>query len=126
MQYDKPGIESDCVCKNKRSRLSAELDDMLARNSQKLIIFAEHHPFKSYGIHGGYFTLKQHIFPLTEAKPKSLLSFTGYRFHLSNYKKCFWNCAGFATSPHYQNMIERFARRFKKTFKCYLSCRPRA
>ncbi len=67
-EYDKPGIESDCSAKT-REQVVSELDDMLERNSQKLILFAEHHPLKSYGIHGGYFTWKQHIFPFTDAKP---------------------------------------------------------
>jgi hypothetical protein len=68
-EYDKPGIESDCSAKTQEQVLS-ELGDMVQRNSQKLILFAEHHPLKSYGIHGGYFTLKQHLFPLTDANPK--------------------------------------------------------
>ena len=68
-EYDKPGIESDCSAKT-QDQVISELDDMVERNSQKLILFAEHHPLKSYGIHGGYFTWKQHLFPLTDAKPK--------------------------------------------------------
>ena len=67
-QYDKPGVESDCDAKTKEQAI-AILGDMLTKNSNKLILFAEHHPLKSYGIHGGYFTLKQYIFPFTDAKP---------------------------------------------------------
>lgn len=66
--YDKPGIESDCPYKTKDEVLN-QIDDILSRNAKKLVLFACHHPFKSYGIHGGYFTLKQHIFPFTEMKP---------------------------------------------------------
>jgi hypothetical protein len=68
-QHDKPGIESDCPYKTKTEILS-QLEDILARNSKKLVVLACHHPFKSFGIHGGFFTLKQHIFPLTEMWPK--------------------------------------------------------
>ena len=67
--YDKPGIESDCPFKTKAEVLT-QLDDLLSRNSKKLVLFAVHHTFRSYGIHGGYFTIKQHIFPLTDVKPK--------------------------------------------------------
>ncbi len=67
-EEDKPGIESDCPTKTKDEVIS-ELDDVLSKNSKKLIILATHHPFKSYGPHGGYFTLKQHIFPFTDIKP---------------------------------------------------------
>jgi hypothetical protein len=67
-EYDKPGIESDCDCKTEDEVLN-RLEDIVNRNSKKLILFACHHPFKSFGPHGGYFTWKQHIFPLTEVKP---------------------------------------------------------
>lgn len=66
--YDKPGEESDCPYKTKLEVLN-QIEDILSKNSKKLVILACHHPFKSYGIHGGYFTLKQHIFPLTDVKP---------------------------------------------------------
>lgn len=64
-QYDKPGIESDCPFKTKSEVLTA-LDDILSRNSQKLVLLAMHHTFRSYSPHGGYFTLKEHIFPFTD------------------------------------------------------------
>ncbi|UEG49100.1 metallophosphoesterase [Ferruginibacter lapsinanis] len=66
---DKPGIESDCPYKTKAEVL-VQLDDILSRNSQKLVILAFHHTFRSYSPHGGYFTIKQHIFPFTDAIPK--------------------------------------------------------
>ena len=65
---EKPGIESDCSTKTPEQFYS-ELNDMLNRNSKKLIILACHHTLKSYGIHGGYFPIKTHIFPLTDIKP---------------------------------------------------------
>lgn len=64
---EKPGIESDCPQKTKEEVL-LELEDILSKNDRKLVLFACHHPFKSNGIHGGYFTLKQHIFPLTDLR----------------------------------------------------------
>ncbi|MBI5857932.1 MAG: BamA/TamA family outer membrane protein [Sphingobacteriales bacterium] len=68
--YDKPEIESDCKCKTP-DELATQIGDIVAKNSKKLIIIACHHPFKSYGPHGGYYTLKQHLFPFTDLK-KSL------------------------------------------------------
>jgi len=68
-QYDKPGIESDCPYKTK-AEILLQLDDMLSRNSNKLVLLAMHHPFKSYSPHGGYYTIKQHIFPFTDIIPK--------------------------------------------------------
>ncbi|GAB3016436.1 BamA/TamA family outer membrane protein [Spirosoma pulveris] len=67
--YAKPGADSDCNCKN-QDEVIARLTDIAYRNKGKAIIVATHHPFRSYGIHGGYYTLKQHIFPLTEFSSK--------------------------------------------------------
>lgn len=66
--YDKPGVESDCPYKTPFEVLN-QIEDILSKNANKLVVLACHHPFKSFGIHGGYFTVKQHIFPLTDAKP---------------------------------------------------------
>lgn len=67
-EYDRPGIESDCPYKTK-DEIITQLEDLLDKNSDKIILLATHHPFKSYGPHGGYFTLKQHIFPFTDVIP---------------------------------------------------------
>ena len=67
-QNDKPGIESGCPYKTEDEIITA-LKEIVARHSDKLIILAMHHPFYSNSIHGGYYTLKQHIFPLTEVNP---------------------------------------------------------
>jgi len=64
---DKPGIESDCEFKTADEVIS-ELEDILNKNFNKLVILATHHPFKSNGPHGGYFTIKQHVFPFTDSR----------------------------------------------------------
>ena len=63
--YDKPGPTSGCACTTE-SEARARLADILHRNKGKAIVVATHHPLRSYGVHGGYYTLKQHLFPLTE------------------------------------------------------------
>ncbi|HEX6426594.1 MAG TPA: BamA/TamA family outer membrane protein [Niastella sp.] len=67
--YDKPGIEWDCECKT-ASEFMLQLSELLRKNHNKLVIMACHHPFMSNGIHGGYFGLKQHIFPFTDLRKK--------------------------------------------------------
>jgi len=67
-EKDKPGIESDCEYKTE-SEVLIQLSELLSKNSTKLVLLATHHPFKSNGPHGGYFTLKQHIFPFTDVNP---------------------------------------------------------
>lgn len=66
---EKPGIESDCPYKTE-DQFYRELDDIIGDNKDKLVVLACHHTFKSHGAHGGYFTLKQHIFPFTDLNPK--------------------------------------------------------
>ncbi|GAB3901385.1 metallophosphoesterase [Larkinella knui] len=66
--WDKPGEESDCEAKDLPSFLLL-LDDVLARNQTKKVVLAGHHPMYSHGEHGGYFTLKDHLFPLTDLNP---------------------------------------------------------
>lgn len=54
----------DCECKTKRDVLG-KLHDIVMRNRNKTLVFATHHPFNSYGSHGGYYSFKDHIFPFT-------------------------------------------------------------
>jgi Calcineurin-like phosphoesterase len=70
--FDKPGIESDCDCKTK-DELVTRIADLASRNAKKLVILACHHPFRSNGVHGGFFTWKQHIFPFTDIFPKAYI-----------------------------------------------------
>ena len=103
---EKPGIESDCPYKTKAEVLT-QLDDILSRNDSKLVIFATHHPPRSYGPHGGYFKLKQHIFPFTDVYSNLYipLPIIGSAYPLTR--------AVFGTSqdlkhPEYQAMINSF------------------
>ncbi|GAC1596087.1 MAG: metallophosphoesterase [Hymenobacter sp.] len=43
----------------------AQLEDIIARNKDKNIVVVGHHPLFSDGVHGGYFTLGDHIFPIS-------------------------------------------------------------
>jgi len=43
----------------------AQLEDVIKRNADKHILVVAHHPLFSDGIHGGYFTLADHLFPLS-------------------------------------------------------------
>ncbi|MBC7904116.1 MAG: metallophosphoesterase, partial [Gemmatimonadaceae bacterium] len=65
---ERPGVESDCECKTE-DEVAAALGDIIHAHRDKLVVLAMHHPFYTHGKHGGYFTFKQHIFPLTEVNP---------------------------------------------------------
>ncbi|WP_053223366.1 metallophosphoesterase [Roseivirga seohaensis] len=61
---DKPAEGSDCEAITIVD-VMANFQDALKRNAHKKVIVASHHPKYTYGIHGGIFSLKDHIFPLT-------------------------------------------------------------
>ena len=64
-KYDKPlAPDNDCTSAS-RLDLIQQVEDIVIRNRGKHIVLAQHHPLFSNGRHGGYFTLKDYIFPLT-------------------------------------------------------------
>ena len=67
-ENQRPGAQSGCACKSEKDVLNA-LKDIISTYPDKLIVLAMHHPFYTHGEHGGYYTIKQHIFPLTDLSP---------------------------------------------------------
>ena len=67
-QAEKTGISSDCESQTQEEVVTS-LKEIISIHSDKLLIVAMHHPFYTHGPHGGYYTLKQHIFPFTDIKP---------------------------------------------------------
>ncbi|MBB6610106.1 metallophosphoesterase [Pontibacter sp. Tf4] len=49
------------------------LNNLLRRNRHQRIVVAGHHPLYSNALHGGKFTIKQHVFPLTAAHKRFLI-----------------------------------------------------
>jgi hypothetical protein len=64
--FRKNNPDGECDCKTKKEVLE-RLEELEYKNRNKIVLLASHHPFQSYGVHGGVFTLKDHIFPLTVA-----------------------------------------------------------
>jgi hypothetical protein len=62
--YNKSNPNGQCECRTKDEVL-VKMEQLLEENKDKVILLASHHPFQSYGPHGGYFNLRNHIFPLT-------------------------------------------------------------
>lgn len=62
--YDKQNPDGDCDCRTKDDIL-VRMEQLLEENKDRVILLASHHPFQSYGPHGGYFNLRNHLFPLT-------------------------------------------------------------
>ena len=108
---DKPGVESDCEYKTEDEVIS-ELEDILNRNYKKLVLLATHHPFKSNGPHGGYFTWKQHIFPFTEMREKLYipLPIIGSAYPIA---RSVFGTPQDIKHPSYTNMINRIMEAVK-------------
>jgi hypothetical protein len=63
--YKKEDAGVNCSCRT-REDVAVKLKKIADENTGKILLLAAHHPFQSYGSHGGYYTLKQHLFPLTD------------------------------------------------------------
>jgi hypothetical protein len=50
-----------------------QLDDIIRKNSGSNILVVAHHPMYSDGVHGGYFTLLDHLFPISIVHKFALL-----------------------------------------------------
>lgn len=64
--HDKPGPESACEART-IDEFTTELRQIVETHPNQLLVLVMHHPMYTYGVHGGAYTLKQHIFPLAEA-----------------------------------------------------------
>lgn len=100
---EKTGIESDCSTKNEEEVIE-ELKEIVNKNYDKLVIIAMHHPFKSNGPHGRYFSLKQHIFPFTDMNKKLYipLPIIGSIYPIT---RSVFGSSQDIPNPRYQNMI---------------------
>lgn len=68
--YRRSEGEKDGCSVSDEDELLKELGVVLKDNADKRIIVAGHHPFITYGSHGGYFPLQDHLFPFTRLNSK--------------------------------------------------------
>ncbi|MCB0616368.1 MAG: metallophosphoesterase, partial [Phaeodactylibacter sp.] len=62
---DEYEVNDGCEIKS-REMFREYVEEAIKGNRNKNVLIAIHHPPHTYGPHGGQFTLKQHIFPLTD------------------------------------------------------------
>lgn len=62
--HQRSSDDVECEC-NTEEQVLEKLSELRYRHQTKTILLAGHHPFQSYGVHGGYYSLKDHLFPLT-------------------------------------------------------------
>ncbi|PWJ58175.1 calcineurin-like phosphoesterase family protein [Dyadobacter jejuensis] len=77
MDWDKePKMNDGCEIKN-REHFKFVFENVIRKYRSKKVVIAMHHPPYTYGPHGGRFTWKQHLFPLTEMKPNLYIPLPG-------------------------------------------------
>jgi hypothetical protein len=62
---EEPLINNGCEARNKES-FKFVFENVVRKYKNKNVVIALHHPPYTYGPHGGGFTVKQHLFPLTD------------------------------------------------------------
>ena len=60
-------MNKGCEIKSRKAFLEA-MEDLFIKYKNDQIVVLMHHPMYTNGPHGGYYSLKQHLFPLTEVK----------------------------------------------------------
>jgi len=77
MDWDKePEINKGCETQSREDMIQLA-EAAFEKYKDRNIIVATHHPFRSYGSHGGYFNLKNHLFPGTMWKKNFYLPLPG-------------------------------------------------
>jgi len=64
-KYNKSIAPDNGCTASSRFDVIQQVQDIILRNKGKNIVIAEHHPLFSNGAHGGHYSLKDYIFPLT-------------------------------------------------------------
>lgn len=67
--HEKPGPGSSC---NGRTieEFATELKEIVAMHPNQLLLLVTHHPMYTFGVHGGDYTWREHLFPFTAINPK--------------------------------------------------------
>ncbi|HVU58767.1 MAG TPA: BamA/TamA family outer membrane protein [Puia sp.] len=102
---DRPGLQSGCSCKDENSIVTA-LKDIISTYPDRLIVVAMHHAFYTHGEHGGYYTIKQHIFPLTDRDPHLYIPLPVIGSIYPIARGVFGNIQD-TRNPRYKEMIEK-------------------
>jgi len=75
--WDKePEINDGCEMKSRKD-FAFYFEEVVRKHRSKNVVIAMHHPMYSYGPHGGHFTVKEHLFPLTQYKNKLYVPLPG-------------------------------------------------
>lgn len=109
---EKPGPESACSAKTMEEFVT-ELNEIIEAHKNQLFVLAMHHPFYTYGLHGGDYTWKDHIFPFTALSPNLYipLPVIGSAYPIA---RGFFGNVQDIYHPLYRNMIDEIENAMKK------------
>lgn len=62
------GAASGCPTADSAAFVAA-LSTALSEAGQRDVVILSHHPYRTHGVHGGHFTIVEHVFPLREIEP---------------------------------------------------------
>ncbi|GAA5219771.1 metallophosphoesterase [Membranihabitans marinus] len=71
---EEPKLNTGCEARN-RASFKFVFENAVRKYRNKNLVIAMHHPPYTYGPHGGKFTAKEHLFPLTEINPNLFIPF---------------------------------------------------
>ena len=112
-RWDKPNQEnSECAAANAIEVLQM-MEDIIVKHPEKKIVVAMHHPMYTYGNHGGFNTVKDHFFPLTELFPKLYIPLPVIGSIYPMFRKVFGNIQD-VSHPQYRAMRNSMVRIFEK------------
>ncbi|MCJ8208519.1 metallophosphoesterase [Mucilaginibacter sp. RS28] len=109
--FSKANPEADCDC-NTEDEIIARFKELLAKNRDKVIMLADHHPFYTYGHHGGYYNLVDYFFPLTSVNRKLYIPLPVIGA-IYPFVRGTFSVAEDKGHPLYKTMIERINGVFK-------------
>ncbi|MGV8880174.1 MAG: metallophosphoesterase [Sphingobacteriaceae bacterium] len=89
-----------------------ELESIMERNKQKRILVLGHYPIYSYSMHGGKFTWRHHIFPLTIYKKRAMLPLPVIGSLLPLYRK-YYGAKEDLAHPRFRHLRKRLKHLFR-------------
>ena len=101
-----------CATESEEDFIGA-MEQLMEQNRGKNIFVIAHHPLYSYGKHGGYFSLKDHLFPLTAKFHKLYFPFPVIGSIYPMYRKYFGNIQDIP-HPKYKELKVKLTTLFKK------------
>ncbi|QDA62061.1 metallophosphoesterase [Hymenobacter jejuensis] len=102
------GKENGCTATDSRMPF-VQLQEILEQNRHQQVLIAGHHPLYSNAMHGGQFTTKQHVFPLTQMHKQAYVPLPGLGSLFPIYRKLVGAEEDMA-HPRYRTMRKRLLR----------------